>query len=360
MSRKGENIFYRKDGRWEARYVKKELENGRYQYGYVYGKSYMEVKQKRNNILLNLEELKKQEIHSNYTFNYYIDHWLESIKFLVKNSTYCHYYSIVKNHIRPGLGYLELKNIKPEKIEYFMNQKFESGLSNKTIRDMAVVLKQIMSYAGVSFKFRLPKLQKKEIKILSKREQNLLEKEIFTRNDFIGFGILISLYTGLRIGEVCALQWKDINLDKKLLYVNHTMLRVMDDMDSGTRTKIILEEPKTEHSKREIPISNFLYKVLKNLKPLNKNTYFLTGTKDYIEPRTYYNNYKKILKDIGVKPYGFHSLRHTFATRCIEIGMDPKTLSEILGHSDVKVTLSLYVHPTNSLKSVYLDKLTAK
>ena len=155
-----------------------------------------------------------------------------------------------------------------------MNQKFESGLSNKTIRDMAVVLKQIMSYAGVSFKFRLPKLQKKEIKILSKREQNLLEKEIFTRNDFIGYGILISLYTGLRIGEVCALQWKDSNLDKRLLYVNHTMLRVMDEMDSGTRTKIILEEPKTEHSKREIPISSFLYKVLKDLKPLNKNTYF--------------------------------------------------------------------------------------
>lgn len=356
MSRKGENIFYRKDGRWEARYVKDQLENGKYKYGYVYGKSYMEVKQKRNSILLNLEKLKQKEVSNRYTFNYYMDRWLQSIKFLVKSSTYAHYYSIVKNHIKPYLGNMEVRNIKPVTLEVFMNQKFEEGFSNKTIRDMIVVLKQILSYANISFKFRLPKLQKKDIKILTKKEQKILEKEILKRKDLSSYGVLLSLYTGLRIGEVCALKWNDIDLNKKVIHINHTMLRIMDT-ESHSKTRVMIEEPKTEHSKREIPICKFLYQILVEIKPINNNTYFLTGTKDYIEPRTYYNKYQKLLDNVGIKKYGFHSLRHTFATRCIEIGMDPKSLSEILGHSDVKVTLSLYVHPTNYLKSVYLEKL---
>ena len=357
MGRKGENIFYRKDGRWEARYAKDELKKGKYRYGYVYGKSYMEVKLKRNEILLNLEKMKEEKLRGKNTLNYYIDNWLMSIRFLVKTSTYAHYYTIVNKHIRPYLGEVEIKVIKPKTIENFMNQKFEEGLSTKSIRDMIVVLKQILSYANISIKFRLPKLQKKEIKILSKNEIQILEKEIMKRKSYAAYGILLSLYTGVRIGEVCALTWKDIDLNKRVIKIEHTMLRIMD-LEKEDRTKVIIEEPKTEHSKREIPINQLLYDVLVKIKPKNRNTYFLTGTKEYIEPRTYYNQYQKILKDIGIKRYGFHSLRHTFATRCIEIGMDPKTLSEILGHSDVKVTLSLYVHPTNSLKSVYLEKLS--
>lgn len=357
MGRKGENIFYRKDGRWEARYVKDELKKGKYRYGYVYGKGYMEVKLKRNEILLNLEKMKEEKLRGKNTLNYYIDNWLMSIRFLVKTSTYAHYYTIVNKHIRPYLGEVEIKVIKPKTIENFMNQKFEEGLSTKSIRDMIVVLKQILSYANISIKFRLPKLQKKEIKILSKNEIQILEKEIMKRKSYAAYGILLSLYTGVRIGEVCALTWKDIDLNKRVIKIEHTMLRIMD-LEKEDRTKVIIEEPKTEHSKREIPINQLLYDVLVKIKPKNRNTYFLTGTKEYIEPRTYYNQYQKILKDIGIKRYGFHSLRHTFATRCIEIGMDPKTLSEILGHSDVKVTLSLYVHPTNSLKSVYLEKLS--
>lgn len=357
MSRKGENIFYRKDGRWEARYIKEEAGNKNYKYGYVYGKTYMEVKQKRNKILLNLEKLKEEERKNKYQFNYYIQNWLNSIKFLVKISTYVHYLGIVKNHIDPLLGKFELHEINNEKIEQFINQKFENGLSNKTIRDMIVVLKQILSYANLSIKIKMPKLKKNEVKILSKSEQKILEKEILKRDTTIAYGVLLSLYTGLRIGEVCALKWSDINLNKRIIKVNHTMLRVMD-VENSSKTKIILEEPKTENSKREIPINKLLYEIFLKIKPKDSNTYFLTGTKAYIEPRTYYNKFQKLLQDVNIKKYGFHTLRHTFATRCIEIGMDPKTLSEILGHSDVKVTLSLYVHPTNFLKAAYLEKLS--
>lgn len=222
---------------------------------------------------------------------------------------------------------------------------------------MIVVLKQIMSYANLSIKIKMPKPKKKEIKILSKSEQKKLEKEILKRNCSTDYGVLLSLYTGLRIGEVCALKWKDINLAKRIIQVNYTMIRIMDTENSN-KTKIILEEPKTENSKREIPINKFLYDILLRLKPKDNNTYFLTGTKFYIEPRTYYNKYQKLLRESNIKKYGFHALRHTFATRCIEVGMDPKVLSEILGHSDVKVTLSLYVHPTNYLKATYLERLT--
>lgn len=357
MSRKGENIFYRKDGRWEARYIKEEVGHKKYKYGYVYGKTYMEVKQKRNKILLNLEKLKDDERKNKYKFNYYIQNWLNSIKFLVKISTYVHYLGIVRNHIEPSLGKLELHDINTEKIEQFINKKFEDGFSSKTIRDMVVVLKQILSYANLSVNIKMPKLKKNEVIILSKAEQKILEKEILKRNTTIAYGVLLSLYTGLRIGEVCALKWNDINLAKRTIKVRHTMIRVMD-LEHSSKTKIILEEPKTENSKREIPINKFLYDILVKIKPKDSNTFFLTGTKSYIEPRTYYNKFQKLLQDVNIKKYGFHTLRHTFATRCIEVGMDSKTLSEILGHSDVKVTLSLYVHPTNFLKAEYLEKLT--
>lgn len=357
MSRKGENIFFRKDGRWEARYIKEEIGNKKYKYGYVYGKTYTDVKQKRNKILLNLEKIKEEERKNKYQFNYYIQNWLNSIKFLVKTSTYVHYLGIVKNHIQPLLGELELCEINTEKIEFFINQKFEEAFSNKTIRDMIVVLKQILSYANLSIKVKMPKLKKNEIKILSKSDQKRLEKEILKRDTTIGYGILLSLYTGLRIGEVCALKWNDINLTKRIIKVKHTMLRVMD-IENFSKTKIILEEPKTENSKREIPINKFLYEILLKIKPKDGNAYFLTGTTSYIEPRTYYNKFQKLLEETNIKKYGFHTLRHTFATRCIEVGMDPKTLSEILGHSDVKVTLSLYVHPTNFLKAAYMEKLS--
>ena len=365
MSRKGENIFLRKDGRWEARYIKERTLDGNYKYGYVYGKSYLETKQKRNEILLNLDKKRKDGERYKCNFDYYIDNWLNSMKFMVKKSTYAHYMQIVKNHISPDLGYIKINLLTPEIIEDYINQKFEcgridglGGLSEKSIRDIVVVLKQILSYADIHLQFRLPKLKKKEIKILSKKELRNLEEEVIEMNTTYSLGILLSLYTGMRIGEVCALQWKDIDLKKRIIHVNETMVRIQD-VENNNKTKIIIDNPKTEYSKREIPINKFLYLHLKKIEETDKEKYFLTGNRRYIEPRTYYNRYKKIIAKVCKQDYGFHALRHTFATRCIEIGMDPKTLSEILGHSDVKVTLSLYVHPTNKLIIKYMEKLNS-
>ena len=224
MSRKGENIFHRKDGRWEVRYIKDRLIDGKYRYGYVYGKTYLEVKKKRNDILLNLERIKKESRNCKYTFNYYIDLWLNSIKFMVKKSTYAHYHSIVKNHIAKELGEIKISCLSSGIIESFINKKFESGridhkggLSNKTVRDIVVVLRQILSYANININFKLPKLKKKQINILSKEEQKKLEQKIIELNTSYSIGILVSLYTGMRLGEICALKWENIDLKRKTI-----------------------------------------------------------------------------------------------------------------------------------------------
>ena len=363
MSRKGENIFLRKDGRREARYVKERSLDGNYRYGYVYGKTYLEVKQKRNEILLNLDKKRKEREKYRYNFQYYIENWLNSMKFMVKKSTYAHYTQIVRNHIIPDLGNVKISLLNAEIIEEYINQKFTNGridnsggLSEKSIRDIVVVLRQILSYANLYIQFRLPKLKKKDIKILSKKDQKRLEELVIEENTTYSMGILLTLYTGMRLGEVCALKWSDIDLRKKVIHVGKTMVRIQD-VENINKTHVVIDNPKTECSKRDIPINRYLFSFLKMMEQKDKDRYFLTGSRRFIEPRTYYSRYKKIVDLVCLDDYGFHTLRHTFATRCIEIGMDAKTLSEILGHSDVKVTLSLYVHPTNKLKNKYMEKL---
>lgn len=287
------------------------------------------------------------------------------MKYMVKKSTYAHYYQIVENHIRPDLGAIKTAYLTSEMIEGYINKKFEygrmdgmGGLSNKTVRDIIVVLRQILSYANLHITFRLPKLKKREIKILNKKEQKKLETKVLEMNNTYAMGILISLYTGMRLGEICALKWEDINLKKKVIHVNKTMVRIQDLESGSNKTKVIIDNPKTEYSKRQIPMNRFLYSVLKEFYvPGHNDNYVLTGNRRFIEPRTYYSRYKNIIHLADIEDYGFHALRHTFATRCIEVGMDPKTLSEILGHSDVKVTLSLYVHPSDKMKDRYMEKL---
>jgi len=364
MSRKGENIFLRKDGRWEARYVKGRDLNGEVKQDYVYGESYLEVKQRRNEILLSLDKKKLKLEKYKDNFDYYIDNWLNSMKFMVKKSTYAHYSRIVKNHISPDLGNFRVSFLTSEVIEEYINRKYingridkKGGLSEKSIRDIAVVLRQIINYAKIYIHFRLPKTKKKDIKILSKKDQIRLEEAVIARNTTYSIGILLSLYTGMRLGEVCALKWRDINLNRRVIYVRETMVRIQGDEGDIAKTKVIIDVPKTESSKRGIPINKYLYYYLKMFEEKDKEKYFLTGNYRYMEPRTYYKRYKRLIDYVCQDDYGFHTLRHTFATRCIEIGMDPKTLSGILGHSDVKVTLSLYVYPTNKLKNRYMEKL---
>lgn len=357
MARKGENIFHRKDGRWEARYVKGYNIDGSYKYGYVYGKTYLEVKTRRIAILMELEKQEKKK-DGFVRFNDRIDEWLKRQKVSVKLSTYSYYINVVERHIRPLLGNMLLKNINSVCITDFINVKNEeNNLKDSTLKEIMIVLKQILSFCDINISIKLPRVSKKKIAILSNEEKERLETYIYCNLNNYTVGILLSLYAGLRIGEVCALRWSDIDFEKKILSIKNTIVRVKNlDKDKQSKTLLMLTDAKTTNSVRIIPLNSNLIKILREFKgDVDNDFYILSSKRFFVDPRTYYNQFKNVLKKCNITNYNYHSLRHTFATKCIELGLDPKSLSEILGHSDIKTTLSLYVHPNLETKRSFMD-----
>lgn len=358
MPKKGENITKRKDGRYEARFVKERDEYGRIlKYGFVYAKSYSEVKIKREEKLKNLEkEKKKKIIYGEKPIEESIKIWLES-KVSIKESTYTNYYSIVYSKIIPFFKKKKWNDIDDKLIIEFIRYLQDKGLGNKRIKDILLVLKQFLEYKNINIKFEFPKVPKKKIETLKQNEILIIEKNTKNSNDIKEFAILLVLYTGLRIGELCALTWKDIDLEKKVIYINKTLIRVKNkDPKYSYKTKVILDYPKTQHSIRNIPISDKILPYLKKFKK-EDNCYLLTGTSNYITTKQYYSFFLDFLNSLSIKKYKFHILRHTFATRSLLCGIDIKTLSEILGHSGVEITLNVYVHVKDEEKLSEINKL---
>lgn len=360
MARKGENIFKRKDGRWEARYIK-GYSNNKTIYGYVYDKTYTKVKSKRNKVVstINLKDHCNTK-RSNDDFNNIVNSWLLQKRLVLKQSSYSRYYTIVYKHIIPFFGNMKCEEINEDNVSKFIYLKMKESLSSRTIKDIITIFKQIIKFGKINLEVISPKISKKPIKILDETAQRKLETYIKTNFTNIEMGIFVALYMGLRIGEVCGLKWKDIDLTNKLINVKRTVSRVKNfDVYNTNKTKIIIDEPKTENSKRIIPIPSSIYDLFCILKSNRQDEEYFILTNSYkpMEPRSYYNHYKKILKKLELNGFNFHSLRHTFATRCIELGFDPKTLMEILGHSDIKITLAFYVHPTSELKIKNMEKI---
>lgn len=303
----------------------------------------------------------KRSIKGENKFRKVANEWLEYKKNSIKNSTYYNYKFIIEKYLNKGFGEQNIEKIKDYN-QYI--QELTKKLASKTIRDIICVLKAILKYyeeendCKLKYKrMNIPKLEKKEIKILSSKERIRLEKYCLKENTLKSLGILLSLNTGLRIGEICALKWENIDLKEKNIYVKKTLQRVYDT--ENKKTKIIIDKPKTENSIRCIPLNSNIYGELNKIrKGFSEKDFFLTGADGiYIEPRVYQNYYKNMLKSSKVKEYNFHVLRHTFATNCIEVGMDIKSLSEILGHATVDITLNRYVHSSRKMKEKYLEKL---
>lgn len=240
------------------------------------------------------------------------------------------------------------------------------GYAFKTARDIFCVIKSIIKYAnrnGFYCNCDLSSISiksaKEEVQTLTVFEQKklcyYLESNVQNRN----LGILLCLYTGIRIGELCALKWSDINLKERVLSINKTMMRISNNCssDCDCKTQIIITSPKSDDSVRQIPIPRYIVGIMKNLKSKD-DAYLLTGSADeYIEPRNMQYYFKTVLKKCGIRDVKFHTLRHTFATRCVESGFEIKSLSEILGHSSIKITLDRYVHSSMALKRKNMDKL---
>lgn len=310
------------------------------------------------------ENFAQKNIKKNLCLEALAKDWLLYKKHQIKESTYYRYKYIIEKYI---LGYF--KNVKVSYFEDYnfniLTDKLIFNLSVKTAKNTLLVLKSLLKYAEKKYNFNfkldlisIPKYEADEIVVLSKKEKLKLESFCYSSNTFRDLGIIICLNTGMRIGEICALKWKDIDLQRKIFTINKSLQRVYKGKN---KTTILIDKPKSHKSIRKIPISQKIYNILKELKAQNNfsgEEYFLTGQKNiYIEPRNYQYRFKTCLKKCKIKDYKFHILRHTFATECIEVGMDIKSLSEILGHSSVDITLDKYVHSSFNMKKKYLEKL---
>lgn len=297
--------------------------------------------------------------------------WLLEKKDYIKESTYANYSNGIFNHIIPNLGDIDLKDISHKRIQDFLvylsktgKKNGKGGLSEKTIKDITIIIKGSLRKAINEEKIRhfelsfiYPKNNREsKIYILSKNEQKKITDYVLKNLNNKNIGLLISLYLGLRIGELCSLKWKDIDFRKNILYVNKTIQRVyIKDKDINI-SKVIITTPKTKNANREIPINKDFLEILKIIKTEN-NDYIISGTSKCLEPRTYRKHFNTVLKKLKIKRFNFHSLRHTFATNCISLGIDYKTVSELLGHSNINITLNLYVHPRLSQKRKCINKV---
>ena len=295
--------------------------------------------------------------------------WLLEKKDYIKESTYANYSNNIFNHIIPKLGNYYLKELNHKIIQDFLLELSKSGrkdnnggLAEKTIKDITIIIKGSIKKGinedkikHIELTFNYPKDNKEnKLYVLTKREQNKITKYVLENINSRNIGLLISLYSGIRIGELCALKWEDVDFKKNCLTINKTIQRVYIKDKKKNISKVIITTPKTKNANREIPINKDFLEILKKVKS-NKNDYILTGNEKYIEPRTYRKHFSKVLDELRIKHFNFHSLRHTFATNCISLGVDYKTVSELLGHANVNITLNLYVHPRYSQKKKCID-----
>lgn len=313
---------------------------------------------------------------SNFTyFNDLVLSWLQDIKASHALSTYTKYEQLSRNYILPffdGIITAQMSQKELERFRSFLiryssrNISVEKSLSFGNIKCIFMIINNVMQQAYDAQILSYPifitaKFGKAAhmVKVFSSSEQRDFELYLMQKNSLCALGIYLCLYTGLRLGELCSLRWSDLNLDEHYIHVQRTIQRLPSE-DSGRRTELMVSTPKSASSIRFIPIPAFL---LSRLKVLSASyipgSFLVTGTRRPMEPRTLQYRYKRYLAEAKVKYLNFHSLRHTFATRCIMVGMDPKTLSEILGHSDIKITLEYYFHSSFEFKKEQMNLLDA-
>lgn len=367
MTKKGANIYKRKDNRWEARFIKDRDEFGNPKYGYAYGKTYREAKEK----ILSLQNITEQEFvaaqrQSKTLFQNYCEEWLIVNRSRIKESTFVKYLNITERHIIPKLGQLKLKEIDSIVIEKFTRFLIEDlNFAPKTVRDVHTVLKAILKYADRrtpnilgNVEIYNPKDPRKEMRVLTKDEQQRLINCLATDMDEYKFGILLSLLTGLRVGEICALRWENISFSDKTIKVASTIQRLKNlSAEDGSKTHLLITNPKSDTSMRVIPMTESVENLCRRFKCDDPEAFVISGTNRCVEPRTMQYKLKKYTEDCGMEDVHFHVLRHTFATRCVEVGFEIKSLSEILGHSSPKITLERYVHSSIEMKRDNMNKL---
>ena len=367
MPKKSTNIYKRKDGRWEGRFIKGHA-NGKALYGAVYARSYKDVKAKLDAAK---EAFAKEEVKKTAgTVSAVGEAWLSEAAVSLKESSINKYEDIMRCYVLPEFGDCELSDITNEQLMTFSNKLIVSGgqknqgLARSTVSAILSAMNCLKMQAlrrdcTVNFTTACVTLKKdsEEIRVFSMEEEVKLVEWLWSHFNLTALAILLCLFAGLRVGEVCALTWDDFNFEEDIFHVNKTMQRIRVKDNPNRKTKVKILRPKSDSSTRTIPIPDILFPVLKA--NYTEGAFLLTGDKKkFVEPRTMQNRFQSILKKAGIAHANFHATRHTFATRCVDAGFDIKCLSEILGHADVSITLNRYVHPTMNLKAENMAKLT--
>ena len=298
------------------------------------------------------------------TISEIIDLWKVDKKQYVKKSSYSAYVLLIENHLLPTFG--NKHNIEESDVQAFVFQKLSEGLSQKTIKDILIVLKMVLKFGSKSkfieytpFEIQFPTVRERQsIEVLSRANQKRIMNYVQENFTLKNLGVYICLSTGIRIGEICALTWNDIDTENGVIAVRKTIQRVYIIENGKRHTELLFDTPKTKNSIRDIPMTKDLLKMLKPLKKIMNGQFFiLTNDAKPTEPRTYRNYYKKMMQNLNIPDLKFHGLRHSFATRCIESNCDYKTVSVILGHSNISTTLNLYVHPNLEQKKKCIEQM---
>ena len=350
MEKTGITITKRKDGRYVGKFISDYAVNGKTQYQYVYGKTCAEAESKA---------LIGREIASRFLSGRYITvgrvyrEWLNAVVNRVKESTYANYINKFEKHILPEFGDVPCADLTAGSINAFINQKLADGLSASYVRDIFTVFKTMLKYAQEEYGFKLsmknvvlPKTERKQVEKISDEQQKKLVSYLKVNMSITALGILLSLFMGLRIGELCGLKWEDVDFTHKFLHIRRTVQRI-SSAGGDRKTKIVISAPKSADSFRKIAIPDMLMKFFEMFR--NESDYFILSEADKpVEPRTMQYRYKKILQSAEIDNHNYHKLRHTFATNSAEKGFNVKALSLVLGHSSVTLTLNRYIHPDHS------------
>lgn len=330
-----------------------------HKYRSVYGKTFTEAKAKLDKLR---GEVLTPSARCSLLFNDIMKLWLESRRSRIKDSSYASYRNKLEKQIFPYFTGQKYSYVRLEIVESFIADKLAEGLSAKYVSDMVVMIKSAAKWAEINHNYanlvrnaEAPKAKTKETAVFSVEEQRRLLSAIDRTRSQTACGVLLTIFTGLRIGELCALKWSDINLETKNLHINKTIQR-MTVYGSQSKTEVRITAPKSATSVRDIPLPDFLVKMLSAYKG-KSDDYVVSGNGQYVEPRCFTNRYKSLLKKANVPSLKFHSLRHTFATNALQQNFDVKTLSEILGHANASITMRVYVHSSMERKIDCMNRL---
>ena len=361
MSKKSDAIRRLRDGRREVGYRSGVPDGGTP----VYGKTHCEKR------LVLSEKRLTAAARSPLSFEDVQQLWWAQNSIHFKASTERKYTYLLQSHILPEIGNCKITQITAPMINLMLTNKLKSGRLDGTgglapayVRSIMLIINSIMQFAvaerycaPLSSRINKPTLVAKEAVVLDPQQRIKMEAAISINPSATETGILIAMYTGLRIGEICALSWNDIDFSNKLITVRHTVSRIDAISESDLKSQWVLTSPKTPASLRVIPICTKLLAVLSEYRKRSPS-YFIVSTKDtFVSPRTFEYRFHAVLKKHGIEDINFHALRHEFATRCVERSVDVKSLSEILGHASESITLKTYVHSSLESKRLQMERI---